>query len=135
SGRRGTRCLPPRRGSVSPPLMWGDERYVRELFEGTGIGFEFEREVADIHHDSVAAAADCYATKFGPVVTARELLEVDGRWTALRDDMIKLFERHNTSGGTHVVLRAQYLVAAGRKSRCRRRRGGGRRPGRPRRSV
>jgi hypothetical protein len=68
--------------------MWGDEQYVRELFEGTGIGTEFEREVADIHHDSVAAAVDCYATKFGPVVMARELLDADGRWPALRDDMI-----------------------------------------------
>ena len=109
--------LPPPPEFVSPPLMWGDERYVRELFEGTGIGFEFEREVADIHHDSVAAAVDCYATKFGPVVTARELLEVDGRWTALRDDMIGLFERHNTSGGTRVVLPAPYLVGLGRKDR------------------
>jgi SAM-dependent methyltransferase len=109
--------LPPPPEFVSPPLMWGDEKYVCELFEGTGIGFEFERETADIHHDSVAAAVDCYATKFGPVVTARALLEVDGRWTALRDDMIKLFERHNTSGGTRVVLPAQYLVGLGRKDR------------------
>jgi ubiquinone/menaquinone biosynthesis C-methylase UbiE len=109
--------LPPQPEFVSPPLMWGDEQYVRELFEGTGIGFEFEREVADIHHASVAAAVDCYATKFGPVVTARELLDADGRWPALRDDMIKLFERHNTSGGTRVVLPAQYLVLLGQKAR------------------
>src|SRR5262249_39985956 len=127
--------LPPPPEFVSPPLMWGDEQYVRGLFEGTGSGFGVGGEAADSRPDSVAAAVDCYATKFGPVVTARELLDVDGRWTALRDDMIKLFERHNTSGGTHVVLPAQYLVAAGRKDRCRRRRGGGRRPGRPRRSV
>ena len=108
--------FPPQPEFVSPPLMWGDEQYVRELFEGTGIGFEFEREVADIHHASVAAAVDCYATKFGPVVTARELLDADGRWPALRDDMVKLFERHNTSGGTPVVLPAQYLVLFGRKA-------------------
>jgi ubiquinone/menaquinone biosynthesis C-methylase UbiE len=48
--------LPPPPEFVSPPLMWGDEGYVRELFEGTGIAFEFEREAADIHHESVAAA-------------------------------------------------------------------------------
>jgi hypothetical protein len=65
----------------------------------------------------VADAVDCYATKFGPVVKARALLDAAGRWTALRDDMIKLFERHNTSGGARVVLPAQYLVVLGRKAR------------------
>jgi len=102
---------------VDPPLRWGDEEHVRELFEGTGIALEFEREVSDIRHDSVADAVDCYATKFGPVVQARTLLEADGRWPALRDDMIKLFERHNTSGGARVVFPAQYLVVLGRKAR------------------
>jgi hypothetical protein len=115
-GRAVGTYLPPQPEFVSPPLMWGDEQYVRELFEGTGIGFEFEREVADIHHDSVAAAVDCYATKFGPVVTARELLDAAGRWPALRDDMTRLFERHNASGGTRVVFPAQYLVVLGRKA-------------------
>jgi hypothetical protein len=93
-----------------------DEQYVRELFEGTGIAIEFERKVSDIHHHSVADAVDCYATKFGPVVKARALLDADSRWTELRDDMIKLFQRHNTSGGTRVVLPAQYLVVLGRKA-------------------
>jgi SAM-dependent methyltransferase len=109
--------LPHQPEFVRPPLMWGDEEYVRELFEGTGIALEFGWEVSDIHHDSVADAVDCYATKFGPVVKARALLDADGRWTALRDDMIKLFERHNTSGGARVVLPAQYLVVLGRKAR------------------
>jgi SAM-dependent methyltransferase len=109
--------LPPPPEFVSPPLRWGDEQYVRDLFEGTGIAFEFEREVSDIHHDSVADAVDCYATKFGPVMKARALLDADNRWTALCDDMTKLFQRHNTSGGTRVVFPAQYLVVLGRKAR------------------
>jgi SAM-dependent methyltransferase len=108
--------LPPPPEFVSPPLRWGDEQYVRELFEGTGLAIEFERKVSDIHHHSVADAVECYATKFGPVVKARALLDADSRWTELRDDMIKLFQRHNTSGGTRVVLPAQYLVVLGRKA-------------------
>lgn len=90
---------------------------MRELFEGTGITLEFHRESSDIRHNSVADAVDCYATQFGPVVQARALLEADGRWPDLRDDMIKLFERHNTSGGTHVVFPAHYLVVLGAKAR------------------
>jgi SAM-dependent methyltransferase len=109
--------LPPPPEFPSPPLMWGDEQYVRELFEGTGIAFEFEREVSDIYHDSEGDAVECYATQFGPVVKARALLDVDGRWMELRDDMIKLFQRLVLSGGARVVLPAQYLVMLGRKAR------------------
>jgi hypothetical protein len=54
------------------------------------------------------------------MVKARALLDADSRWTALCDDMIRLFERHNTSGGTRVVLPAQYLVVLGRKARAAR---------------
>jgi SAM-dependent methyltransferase len=108
--------FPPPPGFVDPPLAWGDEEHVRELFEGTGIALGFTREVSDIHHDSVQDAIECYATKFGPVVLARAALGSDGRWPRLRDDLIDLFERHNTSGDTRVVLPAQYLVVQGRKS-------------------
>lgn len=108
--------FPPDPEFVDPPLLWGDEDHVRELFEGTGITLDFRRDVSDIHHDSVTAAIDCYATKFGPVVLARRALEAEGRWQALRDDLVRLFERHNTSDGTDVVLPAQYLVVQGRKA-------------------
>jgi SAM-dependent methyltransferase len=107
--------LPPPPGFVDPPLSWGDERYVRELFEGTGIALELARETWDIAHDSIDAAVDCYTTKFGPVVQARVLAEADGRWPKLRDDLTRLFERHNTSGGTRVAFPAEYLVVLGRK--------------------
>lgn len=109
--------LPPLPWFVDPPLAWGDTEHVRELFEGTGIAIEFHRETSEIRHDSVTDAVDCYATKFGPVVQARALLDADGRWPDLRNDMIKLFERHNTSSGTQVVFPAQYLVVLGRKAR------------------
>lgn len=105
--------LPPDPEFVDPPLSWGDEEHVRELFEGTGISLRFSREVSDLHHDSVEDAVECYATKFGPVVLARRALEADGRWPELRRDLVKLFERHNTSGDTRVVLPAQYLVIQG----------------------
>jgi SAM-dependent methyltransferase len=108
--------LPPLPEYVDPPLLWGDEDHVRELFEGTGIELDFSHEVSDLHHDSVQKAIECYATWFGPVVLARRALESDGRWPALRDELIELFERHNTSGGMRVVFPAQYLVIQGRRS-------------------
>lgn len=101
---------------AEPPRSWGDEDHVRELFEGTGIVLEFARESSEIRHDSVGDAVDCYATKFGPVVQAKALLDAEDRWPDLRDDMIMLFERHTAAGGTHVVFPAQYLVILGHKA-------------------
>ena len=107
--------LPPDPEFVDPPLAWGDEEHVRELFEGTGIELSFSRGISDLRHDSVEDAIDCYSTKLGPVVLARRALEAEGRWPGLRDDLTNLFERWNTSGDSGLVLPAQYLVIQGRK--------------------
>lgn len=106
--------VPPAPEFVDPPLAWGDEDHVRELFEGTGIELEFSRELAGLHHESPEAAADCYGTKFGPVMLARQAL--GDRWPALRDDLIDLFTRDGSPSGNGVVLPSEYLVIQGRKS-------------------
>ncbi|MEV0284312.1 MULTISPECIES: class I SAM-dependent methyltransferase [unclassified Kribbella] len=98
--------FPPDPSYVDPPLGWGDEDHVRELFEGTGISLRFAREVAVIRHSSPAAAAEFYATKFGPVVMARAAL--GDRWPELRDDLVELFASYDS------VLPAEYLVIQGR---------------------
>jgi SAM-dependent methyltransferase len=108
--------LPPLPQFVDPPPLWGDEQHVRELFEGTGIGLTFERETWDIGHDSLEAAVECYTTAFGPVVEARRGAEAEGRWPQLRDDMLALFDRLNTSGNERVVFPAEYLVVVGHKA-------------------
>lgn len=107
--------LPPPPEFVDPPLAWGEERPVRELFEGTGITLRFDREVWHIGHDSVDAAVECYTTMFGPVAQARALAEADGRGDALRDDLAALFARHNTAADARVLFPAEYLVVTGRK--------------------
>ena len=104
--------FPPESGDS--PLGWGDEQHVRELFEGSGIELSLSRETSDIHHDSPTDAVECYATKFGPIVQAREAL--DDRWPALRADLTDLFTRANVSGSTRVVVPAEYLVVRGRSA-------------------
>lgn len=106
--------VPPAPEFVDPPLAWGDEDHVRELFEGTGIKLGFSRELAGLHHESPEAAADCYGTKFGPVMLARQAM--GDRWPALRADLIDLFTRDGSPSGTGVVLPSEYLVIQGRKS-------------------
>jgi SAM-dependent methyltransferase len=100
--------FPPDPTYVDPPLSWGEEDHVRELFEGTGIELSFTREVAVIRHESPSAAVDFYATKFGPVVLARKAL--DDRWPALRADLLELFASYDA------VLPAEYLVVQGRRA-------------------
>jgi SAM-dependent methyltransferase len=108
--------LPPPPEFADPPLAWGDERHVRELFEGTGLALRFAREVADIHHDSVAAAVNCYATTFGPVVQASTLAEAEGRGAELRTALADLFARYRSGDGA-VVLPAEYLVIVAQNSK------------------
>lgn len=106
--------LPPNPDFVDPPLNWGDESNVRELFEGTGVTLEFDRERWGLPYPSPEAAVEMYATNLGPVAVARELCEADGRWPQLRDDLLALFAPHATDEGT--ILPAEYLVVVGHKT-------------------
>ena len=109
------RHLPPPPPFATPPLPWGSEEHVRRLFDGTGIGLEFDRESVDLHYDSVADAVKTTGADFGPLVKARGLLEPQGRWEALRQELIAFFEEHDVRDGSEVVIPGEYLVVLGRK--------------------
>ncbi len=108
--------LPPIPEFGDPPPLWGTEPHLRELFEGTGISLEFERESWDIGHDSVEAAVECDTTTFGAVVKAQQTAEAAGRWPRLREGMLALFDRLDTCDNERVVFPAEYLVAVGHKA-------------------
>ena len=90
------------------PLLWGSEAHVRELFAGTGVEVEFAREQsAFAPFDSLDDEIEFATTKFGPLVMARGLLEPEGRWEALVDDLRRFSETRPAT--------AEYLVTVGRK--------------------
>ncbi len=92
---------------AEPPLLWGSERHVEELFDGTGVELEFERDtVAQTPFESTDEAIDFMATKFGPLIMARQLAEASGQWTELRGKLAELYEREEP---------LEYLVTLGRK--------------------
>jgi SAM-dependent methyltransferase len=100
--------MPPPPPFAEPPLLWGSEEHVRELFAGTGVELEFAREAigfADFR--SVEEEIEFSVTKFGPLVMARRVLEPQGRWDALIEDMRRLLAEQTE---------AEYLVTTGRKS-------------------
>lgn len=99
--------LPPPSALADPPLQWGSEPHVEELFDGTGIELEFERDVlAQVPFDTADEAVEFVSTKFGPMIMARQLAEVSGRWSELRTELLGLFEREEP---------LEYLVTLGRK--------------------
>lgn len=110
----GEHMPPPPEGSQPPPL-WGTEDHVRSLFEGTGVELEFEQAAVDFRFDSPEDATVFYETRFGPVVTAKAMLEPDGRWAALREDLVAMFTTINTSHQGDLRFPGEYLVATGRK--------------------
>ncbi|EWH01700.1 hypothetical protein [Halomonas sp. BC04] len=106
--------LPPDPEFVDPPLAWGDEARVRELFEGTGLSPGFERATWEITHASVDAAVACYTDNLGPVNFARELALSESRWPDLEAELADLFARYKAADG-RVVLPAEYLVITGKR--------------------
>jgi SAM-dependent methyltransferase len=100
---------PPPPPFAEPPLLWGTEDHVRELFEGTGVQVAFTREtVAFAEFDSAEAEIEFSTTKFGPMIMARRMLEPQGRWDALLTDMRRVLEERGPA--------AEYLVISGVKA-------------------
>ena len=107
--------LPPDPEFVDPPLGWGEPGRVRELFEGTEVALDFDREAWEISHPSVDAAVACYVDHLGPVVQARAIAQDEGRWPDLRAELADLFAAHATGDG-RVVFPAEYLVVTGQRA-------------------
>ena len=81
------------------PLLWGTEEHVRELFAGTGIELEFEREQSRSSRPSTRSTRRSRSRhqSFGPLIMARRLLEPQGRWEALLADLRRMIEERGRS--------------------------------------
>ena len=108
--------MPPPPDGFQPPILWGSEEHVLEIFEGTGVEFEFEPQLVELGFESGADAVEEFETKFGPVMTAKAALEPEGKWEALRDDLGALFEAESRSADDGVRYPGDYLLALGRKA-------------------
>ena len=107
---------PPPPPDFQPPPLWGVRDHVSGLFEGLGIDLEFEDSAAHWRFDSLDETVEEYSTKFGPIVQLRPLLEPEGRWEALNDDLREMFEglAYPEDGG--VAFDGDYLITRGEKA-------------------
>jgi SAM-dependent methyltransferase len=99
--------VPPPPG-VKPPLLWGVEEQLRELF-GDGISeLRVERRASRQTFPSVDAWLDFFRTYFGPVKVAFERVGAEGE-AALEADLRGFLERANTIEGGPLVLEPEYI--------------------------
>jgi SAM-dependent methyltransferase len=100
--------MPPPPDYASPPILWGTEDHVREMFQGAK-EFEFERHTATIEWESNEGFADYFMDRFGPLVTARQLL--GERFQELRAEIIEIWERWNAADDGSFRLPQEYLLS------------------------
>ena len=95
---------------LKPPVMWGDEDHVRELFAGTSAALTFERRAVRFTGESPKAFLEQDEDKLGPAVMAKAALEPQGRWEDLKRDMLAMFEESNEANDGSFEVPAEYLV-------------------------
>ena len=108
--------MPPPLEGFQPPVLWGTEEHVRGLFDGTGVEPSFERTSLEFVFESPDALLEEYSTKLGPLVAAKAALEPEGKWQALADELLALYERTNVSDQGDLRMSGEYLVTTGTKS-------------------
>jgi ubiquinone/menaquinone biosynthesis C-methylase UbiE len=100
---------------IDPPLLWGTEERLRELFGDGVTELRVERRVSRQGFRSIDHYLDFFRTYFGPMKMAFERVGPDGE-KALEDDLRAFLAEVNTAGDNALVLEADYLqVIAARR--------------------
>jgi len=112
---------PPPPGFISP-MLWGVEKDVTERFGAAGIAADkisFLRDSFIFRFPGTPAeAVDTFRLYYGPTMNAFEAADKNGKADALRNELIELFTRQNTSGnaGTTVIPATFLRVTAVKSS-------------------
>lgn len=102
------RHLPPPPPVAEPPLLWGTEAHVRELF-GDDIDLELTPSLIPLLTDrDPIASADRFLEVFPPLVTARALLEPQGAWEVAKAEVREILT-------AMYQVPAAYLLVGGSK--------------------
>jgi ubiquinone/menaquinone biosynthesis C-methylase UbiE len=101
--------LPPPPDFASPPIIWGTEEHVRAMFEPAATDFEFERHSATIEWESAEGFADYFMDRFGPLVTARQMLGES--FVELREQILEIWREADESEDGRFVLPQEYLLS------------------------
>jgi SAM-dependent methyltransferase len=102
--------MPPPPPELDPPVAWGKEDHVGELFAGSGAELSFERLSVTFEHDSVESWVAYNERVLGPSIMAKAALEPQGRYEALRNELLELYGAENEAGDGGFRVTAEYLL-------------------------
>jgi hypothetical protein len=106
--------MPPPPPGFVPPIMWGDEDYVRGLFDDSNAVLRFERRAVSFTHDSPESWVEHNAKVLGPTILAKAALEQQGRWGELEAELIGLYQEANEADDGTLQVQAEYLITTAR---------------------
>lgn len=93
---------------VQPPILWGTEEHLRELFGDRISSLEIERMSVKQAFRSSDHWLEFYRTYFGPTKTAFERVGPEGE-EALEADLREMLARFNVAGDRALALEPEYL--------------------------
>jgi SAM-dependent methyltransferase len=106
--------MPPPPPGFVPPIMWGDEDYMRGLFGDSDAILSFERRTVSFTHDSPESWVEHNAKVLGPTILAKAALEQQGRWGELEAELIGLYQEANEADDGTLQVQAEYLITTAR---------------------
>lgn len=107
------RHAPPLPDGALPPVLWGDEEHVRDLFEGRLEALELTRRSYVERADSPSDYVTLFREAFGPIVGLRALLGDEA--AAFDRELEELAERSNTGApGGPAEYEYEYLLVVAR---------------------
>jgi SAM-dependent methyltransferase len=111
SFRMSASYMPPPPPELRPPVMWGDEDHIRGLFADSGAELTCERRTVMFSGESAESWLEADERMLGPALMAKALLEPQGRYDELRQDMIELYNECNEATDGSFTVRAEYLLS------------------------
>jgi SAM-dependent methyltransferase len=109
-----SRYAPPPPGLESP-MLWGDERVVRERF-GSGVALSTTKRTLTFDIPMGPSETEAHFRQYiGHTQTIMRQLDAE-RQQALIDEMVAHWTQHNRGDGQHTVVQAEYLEVHARPS-------------------
>jgi len=99
---------------LTPPILWGTEERLRELFGESVASLQITRRSVVARYRSVQHWLEIFRTYFGPTLKAFEVLDAAGQENLARD-LVSVVLRFNRSGDETIVIPSDYLEVVATK--------------------